>query len=258
MGLIEVPFFYFFCYNMGVGDIMRKIALITGVSKGLGSVLAYELACFGYDIVGTYNKGLDEVSRLKEKIDKIGVKFDYYKLDLNSTESTNNFIKTVKENYERVDLLINNAALSLDNDFIYKTKDEFMKVLEVNLVGPFLLVQGLCGIMNDGVIVNISSTDGINTYSTYNMDYSASKAGLINLTKSLSLALDNIRVYAICPNWMNTDAIREMNPDYLKDEMNRIGQRELIDPKLIADKIINLIDSKTKSGSIIVVEDNNE
>lgn len=258
MGLIKVPFFLFFCYNMCVGDIMKKIALITGVSKGLGSTLAYELACFGYDIIGTYNKDIDSVLKLKNRIDKIGVKFDYYKLDLNDTNSTNNFIKTVKDNYGRIDLLINNAALSLDNDFIYKTKDEFMKVLEVNLVGPFLLIQGLCSIMNDGVIINISSTDGINTYSTYNIDYSASKAGLINLTKSLSLALDNIRVYCICPNWMNTDAIREMNPDYLKDEMKRIGQKELIEPKLIADKIIKLIDSKLESGSIIVVEDNNE
>ncbi len=235
---------------MCVGDIMKKIALITGVSKGLGSVLARNLSSIGYDIIGTYNTDLDGVLKLGN--------IDYYKLDLNSTESTNKFISDIKNKYNHIDLLINNAALSLDNDFSSKTKDEFMKVLEANLVGPFLLIQGLHSIMENGVIINISSTDGINTYSSINMDYSASKAGLINLTKSLSLVLDKIRIYAICPNWMNTETIQSMNQDYLRSEMERINQKELIDPIVIFNKVVKLINSNEKSGSIIVVEDNNE
>lgn len=246
MGLI-VPFFYFVCYNMCVGDSMKKIALITGVSKGLGRVLAKTLSK-DYEIIGTYNTNLEGVP------DNI----DCYKLDLNSTESTNKFISDIKSKYDHIDLLINNAALSLDNEFMHKTKDEFMKVLEVNLVGPFLLIQGLSSIMNNGIIINISSTDGINTYSSINIDYSASKAGLINLTKSLSLVLNSLRIYCICPNWMNTETIQGMNQDYLKSEMNRIGQKELIDPKVIANKVVELINSNEKSGSIIVVEDNYE
>ena len=249
MGLI-VPFFLLFCYNMSAGDIMRKIALITGVSKGLGRVLAQTLSK-DYDIIGTYNTDLDGVLKLKENIDNL----DYYKVDLCDTEG---FIKTIKEKYDHIDLLINNAALSLDNEFSYKTKEEFMKVLEVNLVGPFLLIQGLSSIMDNGVIINIGSTDGIDTYSSINMDYSASKAGLINLTKSLSLVLDNIRIYCICPNWMDTETIQGMNPDYLESEMKRIGQRELIDPNTIALKVIDLVNSNEESGSIIVVEDSYE
>lgn len=235
---------------MCVGDIMKKIALITGVSKGLGSVLARNLSSIGYDIIGTYNTDLDGVLKLGN--------IDYYKLDLNSTESTNKFISDIKNKYNHIDLLINNAALSLDNDFSSKTKDEFMKVLEANLVGPFLLIQGLHSIMENGVIINISSTDGINTYSSINIDYSASKAGLINLTKSLSLVLDKIRIYAICPNWMNTETIQSMNQDYLRSEMERINQKELIDPIVIFNKVVKLMNSNEKSGSIIVVEDNNE
>ena len=235
---------------MCVGDIMKKIALITGVSKGLGSVLARNLSSIGYDIIGTYNTDLDGVLKLGN--------IDYYKLDLNSTESTNKFISDIKNKYNHIDLLINNAALSLDNEFMYKTKDEFMKVLEVNLVGPFSLIQGLSSIMDNGVIINIGSTDGIDTYSSINIDYSASKAGLINLTKSLSLVLDKIRIYAICPNWMNTETIQSMNQDYLRSEMERINQKELIDPIVIFNKVVKLINSNEKSGSIIVVEDNNE
>ncbi len=90
------------------------------------------------------------------------------------------------------------------------------------------------------------------------MDYSASKAGLINLTKSLSLVLDKTRIYAICPNWMNTETIQSMNQDYLRSEMERINQKELIDPIVIFNKVVELINSNEKSGSIIVVEDNNE
>lgn len=235
---------------MSAGDIMKKIALITGISKGLGRVLAKTLSK-DYDIIGTYNTDLDGVLRLKESINNL----DYYKVDLSNVDG---FIKEIKDKYDHIDLLINNAALSLDNEFMYKTKDEFMKVLEVNLVGPFLLIQGLHTIMNNGVIINIGSTDGIDTYSSINIDYSASKAGLINLTKSLSLVLNNIRIYCICPNWMNTETIQGMNQDYLESEMNRIGQKELIDPKVIANKVIELINSNEKSGSIIVVEDNYE
>ncbi len=235
---------------MSAGDIMKKIALITGVSKGLGSVLAKTLSK-DYDIIGTYNTDLDGVLRLKESINNL----DYYKVDLSNVDG---FINEIKDKYDHIDLLINNAALSLDNEFMYKTKDEFMKVLEVNLVGPFLLIQGLSSIMNNGVIINIGSTDGIDTYSSINMDYSASKAGLINLTKSLSLVLSNTKIYCICPNWMNTETIQGMNQDYLKSEMNRIGQKELIDPNTIALKVIDLVNGNEESGSIIVVEDNYE
>ena len=90
------------------------------------------------------------------------------------------------------------------------------------------------------------------------MDYSASKAGLINLTKSLALELDNIRIYSICPNWVNTESTREMSQEYLKEEMKRIGQSKLINKSEVAKGVIDLIDSNIKSGSVIVMEDSHE
>ena len=118
-----------------------------------------------------------------------------------------------------------------------------------------MLIQNLN--IDNGVIINISSTDGINTYSKLNIDYSASKAGLIYMTKSLSLILSS-RIYAICPNWVNTESIREMDQEYLNAELRRIGQKEFIDPKDIAKKVIKLIESNMKSGSIVVMEDKYE
>lgn len=234
---------------------MRKTAFITGCAKGIGREIALDLARTGYDIIATYNTNFNEINELRKKVENIGVKFDSYKLDLSNEENINDVCGSIIEKYRNIDILVNNAALSLDNDFLQKTKEEFMKVLEVNLVGPFLLIQKLNKLLNNSIIINIASTDGINTYSKLSMDYSASKAGLINLTKSLALELENTKVYAICPNWVNTESIREMNPEYLKEEMNRVGQKRLIEPKEVSNKVIGIIESDIKSGSIIIMED---
>lgn len=233
---------------------MRSVALITGCAKGIGRETALTLARDGYDIIGTYLTSEDDILSLKKKIEFIGVKFDYYKLDLSNESEINSFCNSIKNKYKNIDILINNAALSMDCEFEDKTKEEFMKVLEVNLVGPFLLIKNLYTILDGGIIINISSTDGINTYQTLNMDYSASKAALINLTKSLALKLENIKICALCPNWVNTESIREMNQEYLKNELKRIGQYKLIEPNQVADKVIEIINSNIKSGSIIVME----
>lgn len=237
---------------------MKKKAIITGCAKGIGKEIALELAKFNYDIIGTFNTSLIEMYDLKNEMEKMGSNLYIYKVDLLNEEEINNFCNNIKKEFKNIDVLVNNAALSLDNYFLDKSSKEFIDVLQVNLVSPFLLIQRLYDIMNNGVIINISSTDGINTYSKLNMDYSASKAGLINLTKSLALELENIRIYAICPNWVNTESIREMNPQYLKEEMERIGQNELIDPKEVANKVKELIESDINSGNIIVMGDKYE
>lgn len=237
---------------------MKKIAIVTGCAKGIGREIALELARDGYEVIGTYNNSLTEIKNLKNRMDAIGINFSFYKLDLLNEEELIAFCNTIKKEYSKIDVLINNAALSLDNDFLEKTSEEFKQVLQVNLISPFLLIQKLSSIMDGGIIINIASTDGINTYSKLNMDYSASKAGLINLTKSLSLELKNIRLYAICPNWVNTESISEMNPEYLKEELNRIGQKKLIEPKEVASKVLKLIESEINSGSVVVMEDNYE
>ena len=234
---------------------MKKCAFVTGCAKGIGREIALDLARSGYNIIGTYRTSLKEIESLKCKLDLIGVSFDYYKLDLSDEDNINRVCKNIKEKYDRLDVLINNAALSLDNNFKDKTKEEFMKVLDVNLVGPFLIIQKLSELLEESKIINIASTDGINTYSKLNMDYSASKAGLINLTKSLALEFDKAQIYALCPNWVNTESVREMNPDYLQEELDRIGQRKLIEPNEVSSKVLEILESNTKSGSIIVMEE---
>ena len=234
---------------------MKKNALVTGCAKGIGREIALDLARSGYNIIGTYNTSLKEINELKNRIKSIGVNFDLYKLDISNENNINEMCSDIKQKYNNIDVFINNAALALDNNFLEKTKHEFMKVLEVNLVGPFLLIQKLNDVLNNSKIVNIASTDGINTYSKLSMDYSASKAGLINLTKSLALELENSKIYALCPNWVNTESIKEANPDYIREEMNRVGQKRLIEPKEVSNKVIEIIESDMESGRIIIMED---
>ncbi len=233
---------------------MKKTALITGCAKGIGREIALDLARSGYNIIATYNTSINQINELGKKIVSIGMNFDCYKLDLSNEENINEVCNDLKQKYNNIDVLVNNAALSLDNNFLNKTKKEFMKVLEVNLVGPFLIIQKLNNLLNDSKIINIASTDGINTYSKLSMDYSASKAGLINLTKSLSLELENSKVYALCPNWVNTEAIKEMNPEYLEEELKRIDQKKLIEPKEVSSKLLEIIENDIPSGSIVVME----
>ena len=134
-----------------------------------------------------------------------------------------------------------------------------MKVLEVNLVAPFLLIKYFSNIMDNGVIINIASTNGDNTYSSISMDYDASKAGLINLTKNLSSYLTNIKVCAIMPNWVDTDTTLSIDKEYLDKEMKRIGQTRLIKTEDVCNRIMDIItDDNVKSGSIIRMDDGYE
>ena len=229
-------------------DFSNSIILITGASSGIGLCLANLLTEYGAKVIGIYNN---------TKINN--VLFDAYKCDISKESDIKKLFKYIKNRYGIVDVLVNCAALCLDNDFYDKTKKEFMKVLEVNLVGTFLMCKEASKLMNKGVIINMSSTDATNTFSTYSMDYAASKAGIENLTKNLANRLSNIKVCAIAPNWVDTDTVLNMNKDYLKIEMERIGQKNLIKKEEVAIKIVEaIVNDDIVSGDIIRMEGSNE
>ena len=227
---------------------MQKIVLVTGASKGIGATLCKFLIEKNYKVIGVYNNTIID----NELIDS-------YKCDISDEKQIQDLFKYIKNKYNKIDILINCAAISLDSNFYEKTKEEFMKVLEVNLVGTFLMCKYASLIMNEGVIVNVTSTNGDNTYTELSIDYDASKAGLNNMTKSLSMILSNIKVCALMPNWVDTDTTLSIDNDYLKKEMKRIGQTKLIKKESVAKKIIEIIENDSiKSGSIIRMEDGNE
>jgi len=232
----------------------RKVVLVTGASKGIGYHTIIEFAKNGYDVVINYNHDENGARELQKNIHNYGGKTLIIKADISNEVEVKNMISTVIEEFGHIDVLVNNAGIAIDNDIFDKSKEEFIRVLEVNLVGTFLVTKEATKHMEKGTIINVSSTDGIDTYNSLSMDYCASKAGIISLTKNLSLRFPNLNVYAIAPNWVKTPSVLEMNPDFLKNELNRIGQKELIEPSTVAGEIYNLTKGIYPSGSIIRID----
>lgn len=231
----------------------EKVVLITGARSSLGKeLIEYFVKCKA-KVITTYNNSKDDVLDYVNKInDKYNVLIDCLELDLHKEESIIDLYNYVNKKYKKVNILINNAALSQDNFIMDKTKNEFMEVLEVNLVGTFLMMKYFDNITR-GYIFNMSSTDGIDTGNIYSIDYNASKAGINSITKTFSLYSKN-KIISICPNWIDTESTRSMDKNYLENELKRVKQDKLISPKLISEVIDKCISDNVESGSIIRVE----
>ena len=125
-----------------------------------------------------------------------------------------------------------------------------MKVLEINVVGTFFMIKYFNKMVKD-YIINISSTDGIDTGSVYSIDYNASKAAINSITKTFSSLCS---IISICPNWVDTKSTRDMNQEYLESELKRIKQDKLISEITIPKVIDECIKNNTTSGSIIRID----
>ena len=231
----------------------NKIMLITGCNRGIGKEIVNYFANFGVNIIMTYHDKKDDTIKLEDDIkEKYHVNVESFYLDLSSEESVKNLYNEISNKYQKIDYLINNAALSLDNDIFDKNHDEFMSVLEVNVVGTFLMMKYFDK-MVDGFIFNMSSTDGIDTGSIYSVDYNASKAGINSITKTFSMVSSN-KIIGICPNWVDTISTSEMDSNYLQSELERIGQTKLISAKTIPKVIDDCIKNDITTGTIIRIE----
>ena len=219
----------------------KKCVLITG-STGLAKSIIKKYAENNYDIIMTYNSHEIEAKKLESEIkEKYNIDTLCIKCDISNEEDIINLKKKVLEKFKKIDVLINNAAIAIDTTFDMKTKENFMKTLEVNLVGTFLMCKYFGELMieqKQGNIVNISSTNGIDTYYEYSLDYDSSKAGVINLSHNLANHYaPYIRVNTICPGWINTPMNNELDNKYIKEECNKILLNRFADPKEIAEVI---------------------
>ena len=156
-----------------------------------------------------------------------------------------------KSRFNNIEVLVNNASLSLDSSFENKSKEEFMKVLETNIYGTFLITRELIKKYKVEKVINISSTDSIDTYSDLNIDYSLSKCGINFMTKFFSKKYKDIKFYNILPNWINTETIQNMNSEYLESELRRVNQNKLIEPEYISNIIYEM-------ATTCKYDDNNE
>lgn len=237
-----------------------KVALITGSSSGIGREIASKLAS-DYEVILHYNNSYEEIIRLKNDIDnKYNRDTLLVKGDLSNEEDINNIINVIYDRYDKIDVLINNAGIAIDTMFEDKNKDDFMKILEVNLIAPFLLCKKIGLKMKEnkeGVIINISSTNGIDTPYVESLDYDASKAGLISLSNNVANYLaPYVRVNTICPGWINTNMNNNLDDDFITSEKNKILLGRFGEAYEVANLVYFLISDEAKyiNNSIIRID----
>ena len=229
---------------------MSKVALITGGARGIGSAIVKKLASQHYDIVINYFSSEKKASDLaKEAAEEYGIKCMAIKADVSKEDEVDAMVRRIEEELGGVDILINNAAIDLPNLYNKKTAEEFRRVLDVNVVGAYNCADRVYRHMLEkgfGRIVNISSTNGINTYYPMCFDYDASKAALISLTHNMAIQYaPYVNVNAIAPGFIGTEKELEgYDEQFLKQETEKILVKRYGEPEEVAELVSFLISDK--------------
>ena len=236
---------------------MEKVALVTGASRGIGREIAKSLAKQNIKVIANYNNSEEKAIELKKELEAEGIAIDIIKADVSKREEIKKLVKYAIENYEKIDILINNAGISEYKLFTDETDEDWNKVINTNLYSAFAVSQEVIPNMiknKNGCIINISSVWGM-VGASMEVLYSVSKAGIDGLTKALAKELgpSNIRVNAIAPGIVDTDMCKNFTKEEIaniKEEipLERIGKVEDI------SKCINwLINDNYTTGQIISI-----
>lgn len=235
-----------------------KNVLVTGSTGTLGEELIKTLSKNNYNVIAHYHTNEMKVQKLKEQLPNI----EFIKSDLTSEEEINIMVDKIIEKYKHIDILINNAAFYQDEALEEKTKETFMKVLDVNLIAPFLLSKKIGKYMLEekkGKIINIASTNGIDTFYPESVDYDASKAALINLTKNMAkYYAPYITVNAIAPGWIETKETLNMEEKFKKEETNKILLKRFAKPNEIVECIMFVCANDYINSSVIRIDGGKE
>lgn len=240
---------------------MNKIVLITGATRGMGKAETYEFASKGYDIIINYVKSKEQAEYLKKDIEaKYNVKVLTIQADLSQEEEVKKLVKKSLDEFGRVDVLINNAGIALYNDFKNKTIEDWKKTMQVNLYAPFILTQllGVEMMKNKyGKIINIASIDAMTTYNPESAEYDASKAALINLTKTSSLQFQPyVNVNCVCPGWVETDMNKNLPQELLDYQVSKTCKKRMAKPEEIAKLVTFLTSDEAEfiNGEVIKID----
>ena len=220
----------------------KKTVLVTGSSIGLGASIIRKFASNNYNVIINYNTNMEKAEQLANELNE-KYKTDYLliKCDITNEQEVQNMYNIIKEKFGTLDVLVNNAGIAIDTTFEDKTKENFRKTLELNLTAPFFLTRLFADDMynnKQGKIINISSTNAIDSYYEFSLDYDASKAALINLTHNLANHYSPyINVNCVCPGWINTPMNQELSEEFKQKEINKILLNRFADPEEIANLV---------------------
>ncbi|MBV4417227.1 3-oxoacyl-[acyl-carrier-protein] reductase [Clostridium tyrobutyricum] len=244
-------------FDLGLNN---KVALITGGTRGLGRAIAEKLAQQKVKVIVT---GTNE-DRAKQAANEISLAYNIETLglkhDVSSEESTKEVVKYIINKFERIDILVNNAGITSDGIMMMMKKENWDKVLDINLTGAFNCTKFVSKYMlkqKSGNIVNISSVVGI-TGNIGQANYSASKAGLIGFTKTVAreLAGRGITVNAIAPGCISTDMTSKLSDKTSQEILSKIPMKKYGSPESIANAVLFLVSNMSDyiTGQVINVD----
>lgn len=219
--------------------------LVTGGARGLGLAISLYYLKMGHSVVVNYNNSNEMALKLKSEY---GDRVSIVKADVSNEDD----VKRMFDALGKLDVIVNNAGIAKDSDPMEKSAEEFLEVIKVNLLGTFLVSKYAVNHVDKGCIVNISSTNALDTYYPESMDYDASKAGVISLTHNFSLYLKDrdIRVNVVCPDWIDTDMNLEMDEEYKKS----LGV--FLKPEEVAKVVYDVSIDESINDAVIRVGDN--
>lgn len=237
------------------------IALVTGSSRGIGRSIICEFARRGIDVVINYYKNEGAAKVLEKEIkSKYKVRVMSIACDVSKEEDVRSMFDKIIDEFGNIDILVNNAGICRDTMFTDIKIKEFRRILDVNLIGTYLCSKYAYLYMKEnkkGTIINISSTNAIDTYYPESAAYDASKAGVISLTHNMALEFaPYIRVNSVCPGWVKTDMNKDLSFDQIEEEKRKILLNRFGDADEIA-KVVVFLASKDASyinDSIIRVD----
>lgn len=240
----------------------NKVVIITGSRRGLGKATAYKFASKGYNIVLNDKEDYDLLLKVENEIkNKYQVEVLSLLLDISKEENVKKLLTEVINKFGRIDVLINNAAIVYDMELKERTSQIFNETITNNLTSTYLMSKYIGEYMYNhnetGKIVNISSTNGINSFFPTSIDYDASKAGVISMTHNFALEYaPKILVNSVAPGWMNTEMNEDLPEDLIEEETNKIYLKRFAEPAEVANFIYYLSSDENTyiNGEIIKVD----
>ncbi|MDP6038656.1 MAG: 3-oxoacyl-[acyl-carrier-protein] reductase [Candidatus Latescibacteria bacterium] len=237
-----------------------KTAIVTGASRGIGEAIALRLASEGANVAICASRSTEAAEAVAEKIRASGNQAIVQQTDVSQSESVDTLIKTTLDAWGKIDILINNAGITRDNLLMRMKKDEWDAVLDVNLKGAYHCIKAVTRPMmkaRSGRIINISSVVGL-MGNAGQINYAASKAGLIGLTKSVAkeLAGRNITANVVAPGFIPTEMTAKLTDDLQEKLIAQIPLGKLGSPEDVAAAVAFLAsdDAAYMTGQVLVVD----
>ncbi len=237
-----------------------KVALVTGASRGIGAAIASKLASLGCDVAINYAGNIQKAEETLNSVKAYGVNAQIYQANVANYEEVEAMTKQVIKDFGHLDIIINNAGITSDNLMMRMDQDSFDSVIDVNLKGTWNVCKSITRPIlkqRSGVIINLSSVVGING-NVGQVNYAASKAGVIGLTKSLAkeFASRNIRVNAVAPGYVKSDMTAKLSEEITEKVLENIPLGQLGEVEDIANSVAFLVSDEARyiTGQVLVVD----